>query len=802
MPTTAMNDAYINALLADASYVNGLEEVNINSLLTTRLTKPLADFITNNFDVLSQTNSADGGFDAVVWKGQVGTPYEGKTYVSMRGTQEFPIDLLDDAQLATTGVAYSQIANMVNWWLRETTPAGQLAKQIGVFTIPVPGYPDVHHFVEAGSASGTGKLQNVTFIDSINGHSLGGYLATSFARLFGNQWPVSGLSTFNSAGFSNIQTANINIEFNTILGIIGNNLGFSGFLSGQQTNYYAENGINVTTNTWRPVGFNQIGQRVEIFQEDKSYVANGGVMNHFMYKLTDILALGDLIAKLDHNFTITQLNGYVKNASNIMDASYEKLLDGLRHTILGDVADTLIGDASSGATRTNYHENLKALNDSITALSLTGKFTLTAPPTSGSEARNDLGSFLSLYYLTPFALKPNGAGATDTLYQLHAAIADKWNDDRNLTEKQIANGAANFSDQYLADRAAMLKWVLKSNLDDTYGRAAGLEAIYEDKASGINLSPIIVSNTPMVKFGANDADAIGGSNKADDLYGGGGDDSINAGEGNDYLEGGAGADTLNGGKGNDTLLGGAGNDTLTGDAEVDILVGGDDYLNGGEGNYLRCAIKLLSASLMRVCQPCPSDLKYASTSASRRIPVYTLGKAALGRPGLRLVSNSFATSLPTKLANTSAAGLNCFKSCNVTSRTSPAALVNGLWIFISRYLSFVSTTQTNHPNTASNRGKTQHMQALNQITQSHQSLLWVRVTNINSNACSLPIKIDHFVKRQLTLSQVFSRLSCIEINNHGNYCIYNNYVCQTNVLPSKKVRWIEAANDNKWSLAA
>ena len=219
----------------------------------------------------------------------------------------------------------------------------------------------------------------------------------------------------------------------------------------------------------------------------------------------------------------------------------------------------------------------------------------------------------------------------------------------------------------------------------------------------------------MVKFGANDADAIGGSNKDDHLYGGGNDDNINAGDGNDYLEGNADVDTLNGEKGNDTLLGGAGNDILTGDAEVDILVGGDDYLNGGEGNYLRCAIKLLSASLMRVCQPCPSDLKYASTSASRRIPVYTLGKAALGRPGLRLVSNSFATSLPTKLANTSAAGLNCFKSCNVTSRTSPAALVNGLWIFISRYLSFVSTTHTNHSNTASNWRKTQHMQALIQI---------------------------------------------------------------------------------------
>ena len=137
MSTTTMNDAYINALLADASYVK-LDE---GQTFASRLTAPLADFLAHNFEVLNTVNSLDGGFNAVVWRGKSTGDYAGKIYVSMRGTQEFPIDLLDDAQLATTGVAYSQIANMVNWWLRETTPAGQLAKQIGVITIPVPGYP-------------------------------------------------------------------------------------------------------------------------------------------------------------------------------------------------------------------------------------------------------------------------------------------------------------------------------------------------------------------------------------------------------------------------------------------------------------------------------------------------------------------------------------------------------------------------------------------------------------------------------------------------------------------------------------
>ena len=142
--------------------------------------------------------------------------------------------------------------------------------------------------------------------------------------------------------------------------------------------------------------------------------------------------------------------------------------------------------------------------------------------------------------------------------------------------------------QLLADRAAMLGWVLKSNIDDTAGRAAGLEAIYEDKANGINLSPLIVSNTPKFVFGASDADAIAGGTKDDRLYGGGGDDNINAGDGNDYLEGGAGQDTLNGNDGNDTLIGGAGNDTLNGGAGFDTLIGGTGYTSykAGTGDIL------------------------------------------------------------------------------------------------------------------------------------------------------------------------------------------------------------------------
>jgi hypothetical protein len=137
--TTQMNITYINALLADASYVqltnaNGDVETEniINGRLKARLTEPLAKFMTDNFEVLDQPGttdklSIDGGFSATVWRGKAGTEYAGQVYLSMRGTAE-GIDFADDGILAEFGVAYAQITDMVNWWLKANTATDQLAR--------------------------------------------------------------------------------------------------------------------------------------------------------------------------------------------------------------------------------------------------------------------------------------------------------------------------------------------------------------------------------------------------------------------------------------------------------------------------------------------------------------------------------------------------------------------------------------------------------------------------------------------------------------------------------------------------
>jgi len=211
---TTITTAYINALLADAAYINltqGMSEADMKRDLGERLTPTQATYLASNFEVASTVNESDNpltgsGFDAIVWRGRAGGEFAGQTYVSMRGTEANVFsgqgaDLRACADLASSGVAHQQIRDMVNWWLRATTPLGQAVQQITTRQT-IGGGPlgvTLVDFVAAASlAEGTGELVGVTNISGVNGHSLGGYLATAFTRLFGAS--VQSVSTFNSAG--------------------------------------------------------------------------------------------------------------------------------------------------------------------------------------------------------------------------------------------------------------------------------------------------------------------------------------------------------------------------------------------------------------------------------------------------------------------------------------------------------------------------------------------------------------------------------------------------------------------------
>ncbi|WP_418647607.1 hypothetical protein ACNQFN_22345 [Thauera butanivorans] len=346
---TAIKDAYINALFADSVYItgfiDGMSPAGLKTIQQQRMTPTQAQFIADHFSVVSTINTPDdfgegSGFDAVVWRGNDGTDYAEKIYVSMRGTEGIN-DFLADIDLAVNTAASAQYEDMINWWLRISTPVGQMAPQVSRVGIGAA-------FVAAPPVAGTGEVAGVTQVQ-VNGHSLGGHLASAFARIFGNTLVIDGVSTFNSAGF----IANSEAVFGSLAQALGT--GPTQYRSAAQTNYFARNGINVTTNSFY---FNQIGQRQDIFNEQSGPLATHE--NHSMYKLTDTLALGNALSQIAPELSLETFNEILEAASATPAASLESLLDALRRLTTGDSpSPTPVGDASdSAASRVAYHQNL------------------------------------------------------------------------------------------------------------------------------------------------------------------------------------------------------------------------------------------------------------------------------------------------------------------------------------------------------------------------------------------------------------------------------------------------------------
>jgi hypothetical protein len=147
-----INAAYINALLADATYAldenteNSLTGEDLVSKLSERMTPTLANYIADNFTVVTHKEMGEvleSGFDATVWRDNA----TGKTYVSMRGSEGLADFASADVDLSTLGLARQQVLDMMNWWLKITTPSGQDAKQLAF---------SLGNSVLSDSGSGTG----------------------------------------------------------------------------------------------------------------------------------------------------------------------------------------------------------------------------------------------------------------------------------------------------------------------------------------------------------------------------------------------------------------------------------------------------------------------------------------------------------------------------------------------------------------------------------------------------------------------------------------------------------------------
>ena len=304
---------------------------------------------------------------------------------------------------------------------------------------------------------------------------------------------------------------------------------------------------------------------------EQQYVNNGGAFDfgngHALVLIVDSLALMRAYQTLDPGLTVERLNNLFAASSNRLgqtfptataeDDALENALDALRRLFLGaDVSPTNFKPGAKGFgnfdARGDFHNKLDELTTSTGYAQWAGQIALqelAGKPAADilDAASGDIAYRYALKELNPFVV--TGAQALHEAHNSARAL--------DLYDPQSGQRTGR-TEQYLADRAAMLEFSIKANLANA--KAVSSSAVtgqirYADlreRADGSTSSVLAYllggtpnfngPNTRVVAFGTAGEDALQGRDNADHLYGGDGSDYLRGGLSNDYLEGGAGLD--------------------------------------------------------------------------------------------------------------------------------------------------------------------------------------------------------------------------------------------------------------------
>jgi Ca2+-binding RTX toxin-like protein len=588
---TFTTDANLGADLADQT--TGANFVDVQA----------SAFVANYRFLAQRPNVDQNGFSATVFQDRV----TGEKILAIRGTeftqglgQIFTDGLVADALgIGAAGFASTQAAELYRYWKQLTTPGGQSVQytdaeiervyllahgQVFIASVAGPLAPVLAALLtttsfiafkgqftaDRGIDSGTPGQPVIDLNERVNvtGHSLGGHLALLFARLFPAN--TDQVATLNAPTFFSQGDAYLSW------------IGFPPVSDANVARLEADGDGVHRLGTVRP------GTAISIAQEDEPGAIAPVVQNHSSVNGGDSLHLMALIARLDSKWASDApgLSNLIRAASNSPADSYEKTLDALRRSVLGDTfIPTPISSGATDAKRANLYLNMDTLGNSAAFQALVGRVTVSATVGNTalpSDARTDFASFLSLFTLSPFALKATSAA---NAIVVEATLAPNWGWLRTdwLADKTaVASGkpAQNYTDTYLFDRQAMLQWVMVQNLKNDGANSVVLgqttNSAFTDATTGrpILIGAVNPDQRTQVYFGDTADNTFSGFGRDDRLYGGAGADTLNGLGGNDYLEGNTDNDTLLGGEGNDVLLGGAGDDLLNGGAGYDDLYGG------------------------------------------------------------------------------------------------------------------------------------------------------------------------------------------------------------------------------------
>lgn len=525
------------------------------------------------YNDIPPTGAGNSNFDATIFRG-IAPDNLNQITLAIRGTQQLLFDGPESVSIGPNGAAFRQIVAMYNWWQRVGTPAGTAVAQFHVSPRSLGSTtPSVlFEVTRIADVTSTGEVAQLLMEDpdrklDVVGTSLGGHLAMAFAGLFGSQ--ISQAAAFNSPGFA------ANSDVTHLFSALGGSVPTAGWPN--IVNFMSDEANKSGASLEIIAGYHSVpGQRVNVPVEnqfltdvpDPSFPSH----NHDQRQVDDALTLYAIFSRMQVDFSLDSLRTLMRNAATGPAASLENLVNATE-SFLGLSKSVL---PASNAGRDALHSAMGRLGTTLDGLLSDSSGSLLLRASSAdlrAAARNDFSALVALQDLSPIWISgktPIADATLETLWQsTRAADYAAWQADKTAAHPET------FTDQWIADRAAMLGALVERNKTDGGILSSTRNILYYDKASNteVLLGAGSAQRTQYL-FGGGGADPLDGKGYADHLYGGAGNDTLDGKGGNDYLEGNAGDDNLQGGEGQDTLLGGADNDQLDGGAGNDILKGG------------------------------------------------------------------------------------------------------------------------------------------------------------------------------------------------------------------------------------
>lgn len=594
------------------------------------------EFLTHYRVVSQQPNTATGYSATLFERLSDGGAPTGEYVFAQRGTEPFAqlgLDLaVDIGDLVADGLAWSQIVDMYNYWKQLTTPDGQTyqrATLVKLSAIPASGGyifdtgldPRAWQIQLTEAISPVGPKVPVGAALEVTGHSLGGHLASAFTRLFPGA--ASQAYTLNGAGYAQI-LGSTNIQY--VFSQLG---GANNFTSAAVQNFRGSAGPDIVTQN---SGLVQVGASDQIFIEqgglytDSPRLSALAVFGHSATQLTDSAAVYDLFIRLDATAAtlspgqyLPKLLGVFEAGANTKAASLEEVVRALARTF--DVDDSPIATNNREA----LHARIKLIRDDPDFQSAAGQVLIRPQGFDlRTSARTDFGALAALIDLSPFSIAGKDAAGS-------AALAGIWQSTRSADyaawqADKTAVMPSNLTDQWIADRSALLQAIITRNqndlddqgITDTNAPAGAVTFFDYYDASDPGTVKVLMTQPPTIPglreqhiiFGNEQANTLNGYDNllGDHIYGGDGNDTIDGGSGDDYIEGNAGNDSLIGGSGNDTLIGGEGFDTYAISATA-----GNNTISDSDGQG---AVTLNGTAPLGLATRAPGETLYHDTAGN------------------------------------------------------------------------------------------------------------------------------------------------------------------------------------------